>query len=660
MKFKILLSLFLILGGAGIATLFTNATKANQYFDLSNMTQIDCSKYKSQIAQARFFETNSLTAGITSRDLLSNAIVRQTPNFKITFRKSIELGLTCQIESSNNSRVIIGLNNAVDACQDMANRVNLDKSLPLSILLRDSQFYLIAKKVRFFRDNITLTNQTGTFSPERLKKHLENLNKLTIAENEYTPSYPILFKSTGKPSPAISGRPILQTCLRDDSGFYDNLPIQNKEEQIISINGRKNINISNLAFFLNGAQNGNATGIAFGDRASENIKIINNLFVDELKASTSDRYGDSYAILFNHKLPIVDSEPRSLLVRNLIISHNQVYGPLQLTGGGGNGLENVLIQFNNIFLAKYNAIAITSAESNSPLFRNINISHNQIISPKSLGIYIGPDKLWQMKELTVPGGYKYRPVIASPYGKIENLIIRDNQFKNEFIDFENFSNVKNNRSYFTAIYIRAHSQNEKIFISNNNIQCSKPQQLSTLNLTSLQRGIEIQNDDSRLSASEQNLDFNWSEYLATTTSLSELQSSYEKLKELYDVTDANDPRIANFQDVLINNNSISDCATDAYLDRIENNTNEFEIQSFPRTRFVQGHKIYKAPSLVITTVDGQESEYIFPTKLDANSSSTVTSSEIKSIVGNKGLNSWREMHKQYTQNSRNRNSIYKH
>lgn len=118
--------------------------------------------------------------------------------------------------------------------------------------------------------------------------------------------------------------------------------------------------------------------IGFRGAGSSDIDIIGNCF-NETRPSTSR--GDRWGIELS----------ASGVSRNIRILDNKVERGLQLTAGGGRGLQNVTIRGNDIRGAKANGIAL-STTSNGASFDNIVIENNAIYDALSIGIYLGPDK----------------------------------------------------------------------------------------------------------------------------------------------------------------------------------------------------------------------------------------------------------------------------
>lgn len=120
--------------------------------------------------------------------------------------------------------------------------------------------------------------------------------------------------------------------------------------------------------------------IGFRGRGSRDVVVVENCFVDS-RPNTSG--GDRFAV------ELTSSGSAS---RHVWIGRNRASGWMQLTAGGGAGVEVLRIVDNEVVDAEQNAIAVTDGGYGAT-FRDVLIARNRIINAHALGVYVGPDKV---------------------------------------------------------------------------------------------------------------------------------------------------------------------------------------------------------------------------------------------------------------------------
>lgn len=165
--------------------------------------------------------------------------------------------------------------------------------------------------------------------------------------------------------------------------------------------------------------------LGFRGQGSNNITIADNCFFEP---DFQEGRGDRWAV----ELSSTQSPTRRVLIAN-----NRVRGNLQLTAGGGAGLQNVVIRNNHIVGARANGIAISTV-ARTAKFANITIADNLIENSSAIGIYVGPDKPQngggRFEKITISGNrilglrnrFSYGIFVRAPSRGMDALTITSN------------------------------------------------------------------------------------------------------------------------------------------------------------------------------------------------------------------------------------------
>ena len=146
---------------------------------------------------------------------------------------------------------------------------------------------------------------------------------------------------------------------------------------LFRVDGVSNVRVPGIAFEHDGAP-AFTRSIGLYGRGSSNIAILDNCFDD---ARPTGGRGDRWAI----ELSAEDSPSR-----NVWIGRNRSRGVMQLTAGGGIGVDVLRIVDNDVADARNAGIAVTHNRKGAT-FRDLLIAGNRIERAHGLGIYIGPD-----------------------------------------------------------------------------------------------------------------------------------------------------------------------------------------------------------------------------------------------------------------------------
>jgi hypothetical protein len=160
------------------------------------------------------------------------------------------------------------------------------------------------------------------------------------------------------------------------------------------VDGVRNVRVQGIQFDYNHGREF-FRAIGFRGDGSRDVVIVDNCFGDSRpNTSGEDRFA-------------VELSAETGNSTRVWIGRNRASDYMQLTGGGGLGIDILRIVDNTVDHAEQNAIAVTEGSTRS-IFRDVIIARNQITNAHGIGIYVGPDK---------PGTSR---------GSFEDVVIADN------------------------------------------------------------------------------------------------------------------------------------------------------------------------------------------------------------------------------------------
>lgn len=120
--------------------------------------------------------------------------------------------------------------------------------------------------------------------------------------------------------------------------------------------------------------------IGFRGRGSRDVVVVENCFVDSRPNTVGE---DRFAVELS-----AQTSPSN----RVWIGRNRASGWMQLTAGGGAGVDVLRIVDNEVVDAEQNAIAVTDGTTGAT-FRDVRIARNRIVDAHGIGVYVGPDKV---------------------------------------------------------------------------------------------------------------------------------------------------------------------------------------------------------------------------------------------------------------------------
>jgi hypothetical protein len=119
--------------------------------------------------------------------------------------------------------------------------------------------------------------------------------------------------------------------------------------------------------------------VGFRGAGSRDVVVADDCFTDS-RAPTAG--GDRWAVELS-----AETSPS----QRVWVGRNRASGRLQMTAGGGAGVEVLRIVDNEVRGAKANGVAVSHLGRRS-VFRDVLIARNRIYDSQSIGIFIGPDQ----------------------------------------------------------------------------------------------------------------------------------------------------------------------------------------------------------------------------------------------------------------------------
>jgi len=118
--------------------------------------------------------------------------------------------------------------------------------------------------------------------------------------------------------------------------------------------------------------------VGFRGAGSRDVVVVDNCFNDARPITAG---GDRWAVELS-----AETSPS----RRVWVARNRASGKMQMTAGGGAGVEVLRILDNEVRGAKSNSIALSHLPRGA-VFRDVVIARNRIYDALSLGVFVGPD-----------------------------------------------------------------------------------------------------------------------------------------------------------------------------------------------------------------------------------------------------------------------------
>jgi hypothetical protein len=147
---------------------------------------------------------------------------------------------------------------------------------------------------------------------------------------------------------------------------------------MLRLDGASGVRVQGITFEHDGAPEFYRS-LGFRGAGSRDVVVLDNCFGD---ARSPTAGGDRWAVELS-----AETSPS----QRVWIGRNRASGRLQMTAGGGAGVEVLRIVDNEVRGAKANGIALSHLPRRA-VFRDVLIARNRVHDSSGIGIFIGPDQ----------------------------------------------------------------------------------------------------------------------------------------------------------------------------------------------------------------------------------------------------------------------------